>query len=104
MYGGSSPPFYLTYPNFDFHTSFDPIVRRRYASDYILRLVMETLGGTTIDIDRSLREKKYRGTLLTSSGQHYVEMNFTSVSDWECIEYTDETYANVYKSFQAGMV
>lgn len=48
--GGNTRTVYFdwTYPNFDLHTSFDPIVRRRYASDYILRLVMETLGGTQL--------------------------------------------------------
>ena len=94
--------FDWTYPDFDSYTSFDPIVRRRYASDYILRLVMETLEGTTIDIDRSLRGKRYRGYLTINSQIHYIEINFVEVNQVKCYEYTDETFVNVTNEYDEG--
>lgn len=102
--GGSTrtASFDWTYPDFDSYTSFDPIVRWRYASDYILRLVMETLEGTTIDIDRSLRGKRYRGYLTINSQIHYIELNFVEVNQVKCYEYTDETFVNVTNEYDEG--
>lgn len=102
--GGSThtASFDWTYPDFDSYTSFDPIVRWRYASDYILRLVMETLGGTIIDIDRSPRGKKYRGTLSINSKQHYVEIDFVEVNQYKWYEYTNEFFITIANEYGNG--
>ena len=89
-----------TSSNFDSYTSFEPIIRRQYASDFILRLVMTTLQGTTIDIDRSLRGKKYRGSITLNSQTYYIKLDFLETNQVKCYEYTNANFSNVKNEYE----
>ena len=100
--GGSTrtASFDWTSSNFDSYTSFEPIIRRQYASDFILRLVMTTLQGTTIDIDRSLRGKKYRGSITLNSQTYYIKLDFLETNQVKCYEYTNANFSNVKNEYE----
>ena len=99
--GTPTASFDWTYPIFNSTKSFEPRVPV-HANGYILRLVMETLGGTIIDIDRSPRGKKYRGTLSINSEQHYVEIDFVEVNQYKWYEYTNEFFITIANEYGNG--